>query len=82
MCFFLCILFFTIFDGSSFPDVPAQDLSEEEGHELSPGLSYLEQVCRTLEEFARQQMQSQAAVQRGAVGLQEHRDLEVKEVIG
>ncbi|XP_075901055.1 uncharacterized protein LOC142900573 isoform X2 [Nelusetta ayraudi] len=48
-----------------------EDLSEEEGRELSPGLSYLEQVCRTLEEFARQQMNRPAAV-----GLHEHGDME------
>lgn len=82
MCFCAfcsCIFPSTVFDASSFPDVSAQDLSEEDGRELSPGLSYLEQVCRTLEEFARQQMQSQAAVQRETVSLQEPGDLEVKE---
>lgn len=76
----MCVFVFSVFHpplffyASSFPGVPAQDLSEEEGRELSPGLSYLEQVCRTLEEFARQQMNRQAAV-----GLHEHGDMEVKE---
>lgn len=78
-CILSCISSSTVFDASSFPCVSVQDLSEEEGRELSPGLSYLEQVCRTLEEFARQQMQSQAAAQREGASLREQRYLEVKE---
>lgn len=66
----------TVFNASSFPGVPAQDLSEEEGRELSPGLIYLEQVCQTLEEFARQQMNRQAAG-----GLHEHGDVGEEEVV-
>lgn len=42
---------------------PPQDLSEDEGTGLSPGLCYLEQVCQMLEEFAQQQRHNQA-VQR------------------
>lgn len=56
-----------------------QELSEEEGQVLSPGLSYLEQVCQMLEEIARQQMHSRA-LQRQMNALQEHRDTEVNQV--
>lgn len=72
--------FFSILHGNKlFPHLSVQDLSEEEGRGLSPGLSYLEQVCQTLEEFARQQMRSQA-LQREMDALQERGDMEVNKV--
>lgn len=56
-----------------------QELSEEEGKGLSPGLSYLEQVCQMLEEIARQQMHNQA-LQREMNALREDQDMDVKQV--
>lgn len=55
-----------------------QDLGEEEKG-LSPGLSYLEQVCQMLEEIARQQMHNRA-LQMGMEALREHQDAEVSQV--
>ncbi|XP_056259232.1 uncharacterized protein si:dkey-106l3.7 isoform X2 [Seriola aureovittata] len=48
-------------------------LGEEVGTGLSPGLSYLEQVCQMLEEIARQQMHNRA-LQTEADALREHQD--------
>lgn len=56
-----------------------QDLGEEEVKGLSPGLSYLEQVCQMLEEVARQQMHNQA-LQMDANAPREHQDVEVSQV--
>lgn len=56
-----------------------QDLGEEEGKGLSPGLSYLEQVCQMLEEVARQQMHNQA-LQMDANASREHQDMEESQV--
>lgn len=56
-----------------------QDLGEEEGKGLSPGLSYLEQVCQMLEEVARQQMHNQA-LQMDTNAPREHQDTEVSQV--
>ncbi|XP_070780576.1 uncharacterized protein [Enoplosus armatus] len=50
-------------------------LSEEEWNGLSPGLSYLEQVCQMLEETARQQMHSQG-LQMERDAQREHQDTE------
>lgn len=55
-----------------------QELSEKEGKGLSPGLSYLEQVCQMLEEAARQQMHNQA-LRREMSTLREHQDTEVNQ---
>ncbi|KAM9338531.1 uncharacterized protein ABDE67_018078 [Symphorus nematophorus] len=53
-----------------------EDLGEEAGNGLSPGLSYLEQVCQMLEEVARQQLHNQA-LQMEANALQEHQDMQM-----
>ncbi|KAM8744324.1 uncharacterized protein AB9X84_018329 isoform 1-T1 [Acanthopagrus schlegelii] len=55
-----------------------EDLGEEEVKGLSPGLSYLEQVCQMLEEVARQQMHNQA-LQMDANAPREHQDVEVSQ---
>ncbi|XP_051269314.1 uncharacterized protein si:dkey-106l3.7 [Dicentrarchus labrax] len=52
-----------------------EDLGEEEGKGLSPGLCYLEQVCQMLEEIARKQMHNQA-LQMETNALREHQDME------
>ncbi|XP_070844605.1 uncharacterized protein [Chaetodon trifascialis] len=52
-----------------------QVLGEEEGKVLSPGLSYLEQVCQMLEDTARQQMHNQA-LQMDMKAWRQHQDLE------
>ncbi|XP_035524012.1 uncharacterized protein si:dkey-106l3.7 [Morone saxatilis] len=52
-----------------------EDLREEEGKGLSPGLCYLEQVCQMLEEIARKQMHNQA-LQMETNALREHQDME------
>nr|XP_046231639.1 uncharacterized protein si:dkey-106l3.7 [Scatophagus argus] len=52
-----------------------EDLSETEEKGLSPGLSYLEEVCQMLEEIARKQMHNQA-LQMGMNVLQEYQDME------
>lgn len=45
---------------------------------LSPGLSYLEQVCQTLEVIARQQMQNRAS-EMEARGVRQPQGLEVSQ---
>lgn len=53
-----------------------QDLNEEEGKGLSPGLCYLEQVCQMLEDIAKKQMHSQALQKElDALGKQEEAGL-------
>ncbi|XP_044031140.1 uncharacterized protein si:dkey-106l3.7 isoform X1 [Siniperca chuatsi] len=52
-----------------------EDLGEQEGKGLSPGLSYLEQVCQMLEEIARQQMHT-LALQMETNALREHQHAE------
>ncbi|KAI3361823.1 hypothetical protein L3Q82_002151 [Scortum barcoo] len=55
----------------------SEDLGEVDGKGLSPGLSYLEQVCQMLEDIARQQMQMQnRASQMETDGPLELRDME------
>ncbi|KAK2819071.1 hypothetical protein Q5P01_024632 [Channa striata] len=51
----------------------SEEISEVERKELSPGLSYLEQVCQMLEEIARQQLQSRA-LQMETEALREDQD--------
>ncbi|KAM9840990.1 uncharacterized protein ACBR49_014513 [Aulostomus maculatus] len=53
----------------------SEDLGKEDMMGLSPGLCYLEQVCQMLEEFARQQMHSQA-LQLETDSLQERQDVQ------
>lgn len=56
-----------------------QDLGEEEGKGLSPGLSYLEHVCQMLEEIARQQINNRA-LQMEMDAQRTHQDMEVSQV--
>lgn len=58
----------------------AEDLGEQEGTRLSPGLYYLEQVCQMLEEIARQQMHSRA-LQMETDALREHQSIEVNQTL-
>ncbi|XP_068609134.1 uncharacterized protein si:dkey-106l3.7 [Brachionichthys hirsutus] len=53
-----------------------EDLSEEEGEGLSPGLSYLQQVCQMLEEIAKQKMHNRS-LKMEMDALQKHQDMEV-----
>ncbi|XP_041815638.1 uncharacterized protein si:dkey-106l3.7 isoform X2 [Chelmon rostratus] len=52
-----------------------EELGEGEGKGLSPGLSYLEQVCQMLEDTARQQIHSRA-LQMEMKALRQHQHLE------
>lgn len=56
-----------------------QDLNEEEGKGLSPGLCYLEQVCQMLEEIAKRQMHNQA-LQRETDALGKHKEAGLNQV--
>ncbi|GAA6216989.1 uncharacterized protein LOC108879277 isoform X1 [Lates japonicus] len=62
----------------SYDKQRSEGLGEEEQKELSPGLSYLQEVCQMLEDIAKQKMHNRA-LQAEMDALREHPDTQVKQ---